>query len=216
MQQSTHVDLVFSVKGDTLTRDHGYALYGALSRAVPALHGASWLAVHPIPGRLTTPESLDLAGGSQLRLRLPVEQIGQVLRLTGAVLEVAGTRLELGPPTVQQLLPAAVLDARLVVIKLTEGPGKPFDRAAFEQRFLAEANRQLARHAINGTTELRGRGRIAVGGRRVIGYAVRVSELSPEHSIALQIHGLGGKRSMGCGAFRPCRWKQAAALEPAA
>lgn len=216
MQQSTHVDLVFSVKGQTLTRDHGYALYGALSRAVPALHGTSWLAVHPIPGRLTGSGSLDLAGSSQLRLRLPVEQIGQVISLTGAVLDVAGSRLELGPPTVQQLHPAAVLDARLVVIKLTEGPSKPFDRAAFEQRFLAEAHRQLARHGIVGVAEIRGRGRITVSGRQVIGYAVRVSALSPEHSIALQIHGLGGKRSMGCGVFRPSRWKQAAALETAA
>ncbi len=216
MQQSTHVDLVFSVKGRALTRDHGYALYGALSRAVPALHGTSWLAVHPIPGRLSSPDSLDLAGGSQLRLRLPIEHIGQVLPLTGAALEVAGNHLELGPPTVQQLRPAAILDSRLVVIKLTEGPSKPFDRGAFEQRFLAEANRQLARHGIIGVAEVRGRGRIVVGGRRVIGYAVRVSSLSPEHSLALQIHGLGGKRAMGCGVFRPSRWKQAAALEPAA
>jgi CRISPR-associated protein Cas6 len=216
MQQSSHVDLVFSVKGRTLARDHGYALYGALSRAVPSLHGTSWLSVHPIPGRLIDPQTLDLEGGSQLRLRLPVEHIGQVLGLTDAILEVSGSRLELGPPTVQQLRPAAILDARLVVIKLTEGPSKPFDPAAFAQRFLAEAHRQLARHGIAGVAEVRGRGRITVGGRRVIGFAVRVAELSPEHSIALQIHGLGGKRSMGCGVFRPSRWKAAAALEPAA
>lgn len=216
MQHPSHVDLVFPVRGQTLAKDHGYALYGALSRALPALHGAGWLAVQPIPGHLRPPETLDLGGRSQLRLRIPVEQIAQVLPLTGAALDVAGAHLELGPPAVHQLRPAAVLDAHLVVIKLTGGPGKPFDRQAFEARFLAEAQRQLARLEVIGTPQLCGRGRISVGGRRVIGYAVRVSNLSPEHSLALQAHGIGGKRTMGCGFFRPSRWKQAIALEPAA
>lgn len=216
MQHLSHVDLVFPVRGQALARDHGYALYGALSRALPALHGAGWLAIQSIPGHIKAPETLDLGGRSQLRLRVPVEQIAQVLPLSGAALDVAGSHLELGPPAVHQLRPAAVLDARLVVIKLTGGPGTPFDRQAFETRFLAEAQRQLARMEVTGVLQLCGRGRISVGGRRVIGYAVRVSGLSSEHSVVLQAHGLGGKRTMGCGFFRPSRWKQALALEPAA
>jgi CRISPR-associated protein Cas6 len=64
--------------------------------------------------------------------------------------------------------------------------------------------------------EIRGRGRIRVGGQQVIGCAVRISDLSAEDSVRLQIDGLGGKRAMGCGLFRPARWKQALALEPAA
>ena len=212
----SHIDLVFPVQGTTLPRDHGYALYAALSRAVQALHGAAWMTVHNIPGKLVKPDTLNLEGRTSLRLRIPVERVATAIGLAGAELDVAGHRLALGAPVVHQLKPAAVLDARLVVIKLTGGPGKPFDRASFEARFLAEANRQLSRIGVTGQAELRGRGRLTVGGRRVIGCAVRVSNLTPEHSLLLQIHGLGGKRTMGCGVFRPARWKQELQLESAA
>lgn len=35
-----HVDLAFRVMGTTLPVDHGYALYSAINRLVPALHDA--------------------------------------------------------------------------------------------------------------------------------------------------------------------------------
>jgi hypothetical protein len=44
------VDVGFPVRGTSIARDHGCAVYGALSRAVPALHGAPWLGVHPLAG----------------------------------------------------------------------------------------------------------------------------------------------------------------------
>ena len=96
------------------------------------------------------------------------------------------------------------------MIRLTGGVPKPFDRNAFETRFLAEAHRQLIAHEIRGDLELSGRDSLRVGGRRVIGYAVRVLGLSPEHSLKLQSVGLGGKRTMGCGLFRPARIREAA------
>jgi CRISPR-associated protein Cas6 len=130
--------------------------------------------------------------------------------LAGARLNIAGHDVELGPPTVHPLIPAAMLDARLVVIKLTAGIGSPFDRAAFETRFLAEAHRQLAKHEIVGAIELSGRQRLTVGGRRIIGYSLRVGGLTAESSLKLQIVGLGGKRTMGCGIFRPARIKERA------
>lgn len=214
--QATHIDLVFPVRGERLSRDHGYALYGALSRAMPSVHGADWLGVHSIPGKLKGVDVIDLEGESRLRLRVPVARVADVLGLSGCALEVGGSKLVVGAPTIHQLRPAAVLDARLVVIRVTGGAGKPFDRDGFAQRFLAEASRQLARLEVSGTIDLRGRGRIRVGGQRVIGYAVRIADVSPDDSVRLQIHGLGGKRRMGCGLFRPARWKQALALEPAA
>jgi CRISPR-associated protein Cas6 len=69
---TTHVDLAFPVRGTTVPRDHAYALYGALSRAQPDLHGQAWLGVHSIPGRLKDGD-LDLSTGSYLRLRIPTD-----------------------------------------------------------------------------------------------------------------------------------------------
>jgi CRISPR-associated protein Cas6 len=46
---------------------------------------------------------------------------------------------------------------------------------------------------------------MTVAGKRVVGYSVRVAGLSAEQSFRLQSAGLGGKRAMGCGIFRPTR-----------
>jgi len=213
MIQPTHVDLAFPVRGGTLPRDHGYALYGALSRALPALHRAEWIGIQSIPGRMIGRETVDVQTGSYLRLRVPAEKIGMLLVLAGRSIEVQGHAIHLGAPTVHSLKPAAALDAQLVVIKLTDGVGTPFDRAAFDRKFAAEANRQLAKLGVVGELALRGRRSVTVGGRRVIGHAVGIDGLSAEHSLMVQVHGLGGKRTMGCGLFRPARVTIALAAE---
>lgn len=206
MTDPSHVDLAFPVRGSRqLARDHGYALYGALTRALPQLHDAHWWGTQLVPGRMITPDVLDLGPGSTLRIRVPVDKIAAMLPLAGVTLDVHGAALTVGAPAVHPLTPAAELDAHLVVIKLTNGVPRPFDPAAFNQRFEAEARRQLARLEIEGVLSLRGRRAMTVGGRRVIGHAVRVSGLSADHSLKLQVAGIGGKRSMGCGVFRPSR-----------
>jgi CRISPR-associated protein Cas6 len=203
----SYIDLAFPVRGRTIPKDHGYALYGALSRQVPAVHGATWIGIHGIAGKLANPEELTLEPMGTLRVRVPTDKIGELLVLAGATLDVAGRRVEVGAPTVHPLTPVAALDARLVVIRFTGGISKPFDRQAFDQRFVAEAQRQLVKHEIRGELELCGRQSLSVGGQRVIGHSVRVLGLSADDSLKLQIHGLGGKRTMGCGIFRPARVK---------
>jgi CRISPR-associated protein Cas6 len=205
MNLHSHIDLAFPVLGRTIPRDHGYALYGALSRLIPAVHGATWIGIHGIAAKLARPEELALEPMGMLRIRVPTEKIGGLLALAGATLEVAGRRICVGAPTVHALIPAAALDARLVVIRFTGGISKPFDREAFDKRFIAEAQRQLLEHEIRGDLELCGRQNLSVGAQRVIGHSVRVLGLSPDDSLKLQIHGLGGKRTMGCGVFRPSR-----------
>jgi CRISPR-associated protein Cas6 len=113
----------------------------------------------------------------------------------------------LGAPVIHSLASVAALDARLVVIRFTGGLSKPFDREAFDARFVAEAHRQLVKHEIRGDIELCGRQSVRVGGQRIVGHSVRVIGLSPDDSLKLQIRGLGGKRAMGCGIFRPARIK---------
>lgn len=208
MSEPTHTDLAFPVRGRIIAKDHGYALYGALSRVVPALHGASWLGVHGIAGRVAGPEQLGLHAGGTLRVRIPLAQIPTLLTLAGKQIEVKGQLVMVGPPSIHPLDPAPVLDARVVAIKLTGGArphDRTFDRDDFARRFLAEAKRQLDRAGVTGEIELRGRASFEVGGQRLIGYAVRVAQLSEEHSVALQVTGIGGKRTMGCGLFRPSR-----------
>lgn len=202
-----YVDIAFPARGRPIPRDHGYPLYGALSRLVPSVHGADWIAIHGISGWPLDANMLTLEPVGMLRLRVPSEKIAELLVLAGATLEVAGHHVQLGAPTVHALAPVSVLDARLVVIRLTGGIAKPFDRADFEKRFVAEAQRQLVERGIRGDLELSGRRSLRVGGQRVLGHSVRVLGLSADDSLKLQIAGLGGKRTMGCGIFRPARIK---------
>jgi CRISPR-associated protein Cas6 len=209
----TTVDLSFPVTGDRIPRDHGYALYAALSRAVPALHGSPWLGVHPLSATLVDKVHLQLGPRSKLRLRLPAARIVAVLPLAGMTLDVAGCELRLGAPSLHQLVPAASLDARLVAIKLTKAPRLlvgdlergTLDMSGFAERYVSEIKRQLVSLGVDRPFELRGRRSVTVGGRRIVGYSVRVMGLSADQSISLQETGIGGKRRMGCGVFRGTR-----------
>lgn len=204
------IDLAFPVRGRAIPADHAYQLYGALSRAIPALHGADWIGIHGIAGKRLDAGRLGIEARGVMRVRIPADRVTALLGLIGATIEIAGEAVAIGAPSVHVLTPVATLDARLVVIRLTGGIPKPFNVKAFESRFVAECQRQLAEHDIRGDLELSGRGSLRVGGQRVIGYAVRVHGLSPDHSLKLQSVGLGGKRTMGCGLFRPARIRAAA------
>lgn len=208
-----HVDLVFPARGNTIPLDHGYTLYSALSRRVSALHRADWLAVHPIGGKPLGREALTIGRGSSVTLRLPVDRIETTLPLAGASLNLQGSKLVLGAPSIRALAPAAALDARIVIIKLTKRTRKSdgsLDVDALREGFEAEARRQLDALGIGRPLTVTGRRSMAVQGRRVIGFSVRVTELEPEESLHLQIDGIGGKRTMGCGVFRPTRSKEVA------
>jgi CRISPR-associated protein Cas6 len=207
MTLNSHIDLAFPVRGGPIPRDHGYALYGALSRVIPSVHGASWIAIHGITGARASTGEAARNGTGMLRVRVPAEKIAELIALAGAALDVAGHPVTLGAPVIHRLTSVAALDARLVVIRFTGGIAKPFDQDAFDKRFVAEAQRQLVKHEIRGDLELCGRQSLRVGGQRIVGHSVRVIGLSPDDSLKLQIHGLGGKRTMGCGIFRPARIK---------
>jgi CRISPR-associated protein Cas6 len=178
----TYVDLGFPVRGSAVPRDHGYWLYAALSAAVPALHGAAWLGVHPLAGTLVEEGRLALRNNARLLLRLPAERIPDALPLAGRTLDIAGTSLVLGAPNVNVLAPGSSLDARLVIVKLTDAPHhenqtlgrETHDVAAFADRYTAELKRQLAALDIPLTPQLCGRQSMTVGGKRIIGYSVRI------------------------------------------
>jgi CRISPR-associated endonuclease/helicase Cas3 len=210
---TTTLDLAFPLAGRRVPLDHGYALYSAVSRLRPELHATRWLGIHPLAGEPDAEGALQLRRGADLRFRIPAEHVASLLPLAGATLIVAGEALSLGIPRAYPLVPAATVDARLVVINLTKPPLKTaaagarptLDVAAFAESYVKEIRRQLGAIGVEGEPTLCGRQRMTVAGKRVVGYSVRVAGLSPEHSLRLQAAGIGGKRGMGCGIFRVTR-----------
>jgi CRISPR-associated protein Cas6 len=200
------IDLSFVLVGTTIPLDHGYALFSALCRIVPELHGDTKVGVHPIRGRQTAPGVLSLAEGSRLRIRLPSEGIAPYIALAGKEIELAGNHVRVGIPQVDGLVPAANLAARLVTFR------NALTSAALEE----DVRRELARLEIAGTAHLVPSTRpnwqgqplrrvLRVKDKKVVGYALRVTGLTAVESLRLQEVGLGGRRRMGCGMFVPVR-----------
>jgi len=196
------IDLAFELSATEIPLDYGYALFGAISRVVPSVHGDRRIGVHPIRGLKLARGRLTLLPESKLRLRLPSEEIAAYLPLAGAVLELDGTRLRVGIPRAEPLIPAPILGSRLVTIGHRKEP----------EEFLDSVNRQLTGLGIlaaatfpPSTDPTRSaeppRRILRVKDRKIIGYAVRVTGLTAEESLLLQERGLGSRRRMGCGVF---------------
>jgi CRISPR-associated protein Cas6 len=76
--------------------------------------------------------------------------------------------------------------------------GRPF---LVEQADVAEVNRD----AKSGTRSPVLRRTIRIRDKEIVGFALRVEELTAEESILLQEKGIGGRRRFGCGIFIPDR-----------
>ncbi len=198
------IDLAFVIKGNSIPIDYGYALFGAISRVVPAIHGDRRIGIHPIRGMHLEPRRLTLVEGSRLRLRLPSEEVTTYLALAGVTLDLDGSKLAVGIPRVEGLRPAPALLARLVTIGQTMDPGP----------FLATARRQLSDLGVSASPEFLAdahpdrEGRpvrrvVRIKGRRVVGYPLLIPGLTAEESLVVQEQGIGSRRRMGCGVFVP-------------
>lgn len=207
------IDLSFPLLGPLLPCDHGYELYAALSRILPALHHDELpCRIAPVRGTYAGDGLLHLdARYSRLRLRLALDTIPHVLPLAGKALEVGGHRVRLGVPQASALVSAPALAARLVTISIAHAA-----RAPEVAEFLDAARRRLDALGIAGEAGIplvetgphagKPRRRILrIRQRKVVGFAMRVTGLTAEQSIALQENGLGGRSKMGCGFFLPVK-----------
>lgn len=214
----TYVDLLFPLVGGDVPLDHGYALYGAVSRLVPWAHGEqakqSNLGIFPIRGTSAGRGTLRLHDRSALRIRLPADHLPKFLPLAGKPLHLDAHTLRVGVPTVQALDPAPTLASPLILIKLADAGHKDIGGIVPPETFLEAARRKLAEMNIQAHPALplnktgphanQPRRRvIRVKNQTHVGYAVLVEGLTAEESILLQQQGLGGRRTMGCGLFLP-------------
>lgn len=201
---TTTINLVFPVQGNILWADNNYRLYATLCRVCPKIHDLQGLAINSISGIPDYQGKITLTPYSRLYLRLPVSEIALVYPLVGQKLNIDGYEITLGNPELQTIQPCYSLKARLVTIK---GYTEPME-------FLQAAQRQLKQLEIQAnigiTANEKGEPKrltmkINKPNRSytIIGFSVVVSNLSEEDSIKLQIHGLGGKRRLGCGVFYP-------------
>ncbi len=226
--ESQWVDLVFMVHGTTIPADHGYPLFSAISMVLPTAHaspdGQDGFAILPINGRLAGDRRLSLTPESRLVLRVRQDHVAGFLVLAGKTLPLPGSPVAVGVPHVSPLEPSRSLVSRMVTIKVRDVRESAPEHA---EEFLAAARRKIGEMGIrDADVQLCGRSRdnsfegkqgadlarspwirrtVVVRGKRIVGYALKVSGLSPADSLKLQVEGLGGRRHFGCGVFVPAR-----------
>ena len=187
------VELRFPVIGKSLPSDHGYAMFSAMSKIVPETHQADWLAVETVPGTARGDGAIYINERARLSMRLPQERLPLLLRLAGKRLDVSGYPLRLGAPQIFLLKPSTSLYARCVTIKKFMEP----------ERFIDAVCRKLDDLGVNGEPEIGARRAFRVGNHTIVGFGLKIHELSEEASIVIQERGIGGRRHMGCGYFVP-------------
>lgn len=190
------VDVAFPIKGKSLPLDHGYALFGALSRVVPALHKEEDWGVFPVHGKRTGPGVLSLLPSSMVTFRLPQSRIGDVLGLTAKMLAVDGHEVTVGIPRVFPLQTRPALHSRFVTIKKFHDEPAPFAEAV--RRQLDEMSVGSAASVTVGERRV-----IKVAAHTIVGFVVGIDGLTPDESVRVQSAGIGGRRHMGAGLFLP-------------
>ncbi|WP_163869077.1 type I-MYXAN CRISPR-associated protein Cas6/Cmx6 [Myxococcus eversor] len=188
------IDLVYPARGGGVPLDHGYALFSALSHRLPGLHERQDVGIFNLRGTRASGKSL-LVGHGTLRVRCPAETLPVWLPLGGAAIEVGGGEVALGMPRVFPLEAPVSLSARVVTFK----------NAVDDASFRGAVKRALAELGCEATVHVGRRRVVGIAGKKVIGYGLMLSNLSPRASVLLQARGMGGRRHMGCGLFLPTR-----------
>lgn len=219
------LDLMFRVVGELLPTDHHFALYAAISRVLgPLVHGSAEIAICAIRGLPAGPGQIRLTPDSCIRIRAPLDQIPEILKLSGKTLAINGHNVRVGVPLIRPLVPAAALHSPIVTIKCAMPlMGCPPQEQA---RVFLDAVRQKLTGTREHLSELglsaevqaaislcrsgpRAGGPVRrvvrIKERTIVGFGLLVSGLTAEESLLLQERGIGGRRRMGCGVFLPVR-----------
>lgn len=197
-----YVDLSFRLTSNaSISADHGYHLYSALSRVLPLFHQNNEIGIHPIRGRHVGNRQIMLMPESNLVLRVPVNQTRELLNLSGEVIQIRKTEVLIGVPQINAIEFQKSLRSRLVVIKISGLDAVQLNRDAFSNA----VRKQLTSLGVSSQVHVNpGKRRtLRIRDKEIVGYEVILTNLDSEDSLEIQKHGLGGRRHMGCGLFIP-------------
>jgi len=197
------VDAVFAIECRSLPVDHAYALSEAIQAALPWFAGEPQAGLHTVHGAASgagwkRPEGedalLQLSHRTRLVLRIPESRMQDAAALAGQTLDIAGWPMRVGRLSPRPLLRIASLFSRSVI----------FEGSMDETQFLAAAAGGLRALGIETSTMLCGRDvTLATPQRTYRTRSLMVTVATPAQSLALQRHGLGEARKLGCGVFIP-------------
>jgi CRISPR-associated protein Cas6 len=186
------VDLVFSVCGNSIPRDHGFLLWRELRTCLPWLDAETQVGIHTIRGAPGNDDMLLLTRRAKLVLRLPQARVADAQSLNGRQLDLDGCVLQIGGATQRPLLAFPTLYSHLVCTGSDD-----------ELAFLRDINAQLEQINVACRLLCGKRRALRTGQTEVRGYSLMLHDFKLGQSTLLQQVGLGGHRKLGCGIFVP-------------
>lgn len=197
------VDAVFAISCRCLPVDHAYALSQAVQVLLPWFAGEPWAGLHTVHGAASgsgwiRPEGddalLQLSRRAKLALRLPRRRLEDAAVLVGRTLDIAGNSLHVDRLAPRPLSRITTLFSRCVMMPACND----------EAEFLSAAAAQLGALGIRPERVLCGRVTpVATPAGTYQTRSLMLAGLTPEQSLAMQRHGLGAERKLGCGLFIP-------------
>ena len=198
------VDVAFRLPGGRLCVDHAYALFSAISAALPwfadesgarlhqvhtAATGSGWMRPEESPG-----DELHLSRRTRLTLRVPERRSEDALALSGREMDIGGHALTPGAGKIVPLMPASTLLARHIVCEDNEE----------ESRLVARLADLLGECGVNDAKLICGRThRIATPQSLLHTRSVVVTNLDADGAMSLLRTGIGPAGKLGCGVFVP-------------
>lgn len=190
-----YLELRFPVLGTLIPSDHGYALFSALSRRIPAIHQTDEIFFDTLAGKIQKGRATWIKPDAKLKIRTSQAHLSSLLTLTYQQLKLEQYVIRLGLPEIATLKPASSLYARTVTIKNHQQP----------DTFLTAVQQKLEALEISCTPMIGKRRIVRIGGHRIVGFSLWLQHVSNEAALSLLRHGLGGRRHMGCGFFHAIR-----------
>lgn len=197
------VDIAYGIACRALPVDHAWALSHAIQEILPWLASEAGAGLHPLHvadsgNGWMRPEAPDdlliLSRRTKLVLRIPSPRVEDAKRLCDTRIEVQDHEMAVGAAQVRPLSTHTTLFSRYVV------SGADGD----ENAFLAAAVKILAALEVRPKKMICGISKsIRTPEGPVATRSLMIAELTPEESFALQRHGLGPRRELGCGLFIP-------------
>jgi len=197
------VDAAFAIECRSLPVDHAFALQQAIQAALPWFADEPQAGLHTVHGAASgagwkRPEGedalLQLSHRTRLVLRLPERRLQDAAALAGRTLDIGGWPMRVGRLSPRPLPRIASLFSRSVI----------FEESMDEAEFLAAAAEGLRALGVEASTMLCGRDvTLATPQRTYRTRSLMVTVATPAQSLALQRHGLGAARKLGCGLFIP-------------
>ncbi len=202
------LDILFVIEGRELPVDHTHALSKAILQQAPWLNDhqdeVAILPIHlagsqngwerPDPA---LGQKLQLSRRTKLTLRAPKTLLERIkLDLVGKELEIGDCQIRLGKVKTRLLSNQTIIFSRGIVLE----EGENEDEMVFLQRIattLAEQDIRIKK-ALCGKTRT-----FDTPEGPILTRSLMIADLPMEHSLYLQIRGVGPHRLMGCGVFLP-------------